>query len=437
MLGHDLEVLALKAIANGQTAPDLIKEKDLSKEGKAVFRALVGMSDKGAEPPFSTTAVRASMVSVQGVTDPVSMDLLDRMDKAGDGHEAASVLDMFLSKRDIVDLINTANEQLLSGKMDLATLAATAEEKLRAPTDLLPLSEHITGDATMETGAHIATLPALSEATGGLLRFWVVGGEPGLGKSTLAMQIALEAAKEMPVYYVDYENVIQDIDARLTSIYGSVERAKEATQRIFYRESIANMARDLTVIKPPALIVVDSLQNLPVSVKESRTALGQWINRFKDLTKKGYHVLAVSEIPRSEYDENSRDKKGNLPDPGMGGFKETGAIEYGAHVGIQLRLDKVAGSVKLFIVKNRNRAKRGLICYLNRDPNKAWWFTEESATHGRVKTNDVRGGGGPPPWDKESAPSLPLPNGLEPGRTGLRTSGLTGPGWAGDKGKGG
>lgn len=187
---------------------------------------------------------------------------------------------------------------------------------------------------------------------------WAVASEAGVGKSTLAVQLAVEYGRVGPVLYYDMENGPEVMLYRVGKRYGGdVTKARQATKNIYFRESIRSLSDDLRSMgKRKCLVVVDSLQKLPTSVDNRRSSLDVWVHRFERLKKQGHTVILISEKNREQYGEATQR-----------GFKETGEIEYSADFGFHLLPEKGMDTMsKVIIVKNRHRPHSGSVCYLER-----------------------------------------------------------------------
>ena len=90
----------------------------------------------------------------------------------------------------------------------------------------------------------------------------LLGGEPGIGKSTLALQMAL-SMKQGPVLYVSGEESEEQIGLRAQRIYGTEQNclviSETELENIFVHANNVN----------PSLIIVDSIQTISSSVLES------------------------------------------------------------------------------------------------------------------------------------------------------------------------
>ncbi|HEX9904562.1 MAG TPA: AAA family ATPase, partial [Propylenella sp.] len=97
-------------------------------------------------------------------------------------------------------------------------------------------------------------------AGGGLVRgsTLLVGGDPGIGKSTLLLQIAGALANAgQPVVYISGEEAVAQIRLRADRL-----GLAEAPVRLAAETSVEDILATLADDRPPALLVVDSIQTL-------------------------------------------------------------------------------------------------------------------------------------------------------------------------------
>ena len=370
-LAPELEKALLHGIISGTCAPELIKQDELSKKGKAIYGAIDALFRKGAKAPLKRHAIALAATHLCGMEKESTNSYLSSLAAFDAGAEAGTVLRAARDKALLVNLVNRAGEQLASGDLRVSDLTGllTERETTSAPSKSLA-SQLGKRWPKPPRGVAIPSLPMISEITKGILGIWVIAGEPGMGKSTLTWQIALDL--QGPEYDVLY----YDLDAtglpffidRTRSIVGSdMLKFKRRTRHIYFRPSIMTLEEDLQRHPPPALLIIDSPQTLPVGVRFAKESLDNWIRRFKELVSRGYAVLMTSEKARSQYGEAS-----------MSGFKGTGDIEYGATVGAHMLNyeDDPNGPVKFVIVKNRHGGKKGHVADLERDEAKTFWWRE-------------------------------------------------------------
>ena len=187
---------------------------------------------------------------------------------------------------------------------------------------------------------------------------WAVASEAGVGKSTLALQLALEYSRVGPVLYYDAENGPDVMLYRIGKRFNmDADEARRQTTSIYFRDTVKTLNADLKMFRGrKCLIVIDSLQKLPASVEYRRAALGTWVYRLEALKKKGHSILLISEKNREQYGKATQQ-----------GFKETGEVEYTADFGFQLLPEKdMPEMCKVIIVKNRHRPIQGNICSVER-----------------------------------------------------------------------
>jgi DNA repair protein RadA/Sms len=93
----------------------------------------------------------------------------------------------------------------------------------------------------------------------------LVGGDPGIGKSTLLLQVAAAlAAKGASVVYVSGEEAVGQIRLRAERLEVTAAPVKLASET-----SVENVLATLALEKPPALLIVDSIQTLWTETADS------------------------------------------------------------------------------------------------------------------------------------------------------------------------
>jgi len=215
------------------------------------------------------------------------------------------------------------------------------------------------------------------------LGLYTLGGAPGVGKTTLALQFACNAAAEVPVVYVTYENTPQNLVLKAVCRLGNlstvdVERGRadlgklqegvrlfggfgarmaflEGNSRttISYIQGRVRQAMSRHRAKR-CLVVVDYLQrmahggqynNLRENVSSLTLGLRELANRLDS------PVLAISSLSRGT---------NNYEHPTLEALKESGDVEYSSDVVLLLGAregaavgNKGSRPVQLIVAKNR------------------------------------------------------------------------------------
>ena len=357
-ISPDLEYSIVHAVLNGILDPGAVDAEELSGKGRTVLEALALL-----EAPYQLRAVYLACTDVLGADRDTIRDYLGRVAEANAGLSVPEILALVRDKQLLVELVNLAGEQIHQGKLDIG--AVTALLTREGGHTLAAVSEGLRhGLPPPPQGSELRSLPRLTALTGGLYGLWAIAGEPGAGKSALAWQIILDTARGMPALLYDFENGLPVLMARSDEIFrGDLGRLRTATESVYVRDSIRTMDSDLAAVKPPALVVIDSVQKLPSSILHRREGLDGWVHRMEGLKKRGYSILLVSEIPRSSYES----------EPRIGDFKESGEIEYSADLGMRV-VPRPDNSVDIHIVKNRHRPHKGYSGHLER--HNSWLFRE-------------------------------------------------------------
>lgn len=364
-LSHDLEVAILSAVLRGYAGSDVVEEQEISKVGRVVLRVTKGLEEEGVKPPYNLYSVQLTAVDVFGAPREEIRRYLAECHRVQAEADVAEVLGRVRDKQVLVSLVNEAATQLGKGALDVGAISALlgSREDSRAPT---PVSERIRdGLPEPPRGIPLGSLPGLTKVTGGVYGVWGLAGEPGVGKSTLAWQIALDVGRGIPVIYDDHENGFAVLMDHTREVFeGDLDRIRRATTRLYYCDNARDLDRYLAAVAPPALVIIDSLQKLPASVEYRRQSLDRWIHRLELLKKRGYHVLLVSEVPRTLYGG----------EPNIAAFKETGEVEYAADLGLQI-MGTEGDAALVYVIKNRHHPHKGYVCTLRRE--RSWWFKEE------------------------------------------------------------
>ncbi len=374
-LSPRIERLLLFKMMQGSAPVDAVRAEELSKVGQSVYAAVVQLSKAGKLPATASTLELAATESFGGDLVDVR-PYLQRMVKTGEQLADADPADVLQSVRDQrlgQELTNRIWEQLRTGHLDTGDLIALLAQERRA-------SALTTAEALMKagippevSGPEITSLPRISHASGGVHGRFVVGGLPNIGKTPLAWQIALEYARygKRPVLWYDLDDTgEQALLRRNYEIFKDVKRARKSVRSVFIRDSVATLDADLNAI-PGALVVVDSVQVLPIGTsKDRRMSLDTWLQRFKQVSKRGHPVILISEVSRMNYKEAR-----------LSAFKETGAIEYAGTFCLQLTQDEFDDPTEVVVVKNRHREKKkgetiGHIANLVAHPKRKWWVKE-------------------------------------------------------------
>ena len=96
----------------------------------------------------------------------------------------------------------------------------------------------------------------------------LVGGEPGIGKSTLLLQAAAGVARSGSVLYASGEESAAQVRLRATRL-GLVDGAAGERVRVVAEASIDRIV-DLALAERPSLLIVDSIQTATVDDLDGR-----------------------------------------------------------------------------------------------------------------------------------------------------------------------
>jgi DNA repair protein RadA/Sms len=126
----------------------------------------------------------------------------------------------------------------------------------------------------------------------------LIGGDPGIGKSTLLLQVACRLAGETDAVYVSGEEAIDQIRMRATRLGLS-----DAPLRLAAATSVRDIVAAIDVADPPRLAIIDSIQTMyvdtldsaPGTVAQVRTSASELIRVAK---RRGTVLVLVGHVTK-------------------------------------------------------------------------------------------------------------------------------------------
>jgi DNA repair protein RadA/Sms len=133
----------------------------------------------------------------------------------------------------------------------------------------------------------------------------LIGGDPGIGKSTLLLQVALEMARQAIVLYVSGEESVRQIKmraVRLTSQSGDTSSTFPEDLYLITETNIESVLEHVAEVKP-GLLIIDSIQTLTLPALESSAGsvsqVRECASRLRELAKSsGTAVFLIGHVTK-------------------------------------------------------------------------------------------------------------------------------------------
>lgn len=177
----------------------------------------------------------------------------------------------------------------------------TAVRGLTGRSQPRPIGE-ISGDA--EDRVHLPIGEFARVLGGGIVpgSIVLVGGDPGIGKSTLMLQMTMEMGKRQRVLYVSGEESERQIKMRASRLTGAGTGAMPETLFLVTETNLENIMNHVREIKPD-LLVVDSIQTTYVSELDSSAGsvsqVRECSSQLRELAKSsGITVFVIGHVTK-------------------------------------------------------------------------------------------------------------------------------------------
>ncbi|HBC09271.1 MAG TPA: DNA repair protein RadA, partial [Rhodospirillaceae bacterium] len=124
----------------------------------------------------------------------------------------------------------------------------------------------------------------------------LVGGDPGIGKSTLLMQVAAKLAANHSTAYISGEEAVEQLRLRARRL-GLSDAPVQLTAATNVRDIVATLdapgGPDLVIIDSIQTMFVDTLESAPGTVAQVRTSAQELIRLAK---RRGFALILVGHV---------------------------------------------------------------------------------------------------------------------------------------------
>ncbi|MBL9028887.1 MAG: DNA repair protein RadA [Caedimonas sp.] len=125
----------------------------------------------------------------------------------------------------------------------------------------------------------------------------LVGGDPGIGKSTLLLQVAARLSQERPCYYISGEEAVEQVRARAIrlGVTNSSLKLASATQIQDIIAALETKATPLVIIDSIQTMYLEGLDSVPGSVSQVRASTHELIRLAK---KSQMSIIMVGHVTK-------------------------------------------------------------------------------------------------------------------------------------------
>ena len=185
---------------------------------------------------------------------------------------------------------NTMEEDVVAEPPKGAGSSAAAPARVAGQTSLTPLK--LKNVSTTEEKSRIITgIGELDRVLGGgivLGSVTLIGGEPGIGKSTILLQLCGEVSRSLDVLYVTGEESVRQIKLRAVRLDVPQDNIS------LVAESDVDEICGLIEVTKPGLVVIDSIQTMRCADISSSSGT---VSQVKESTARFLNVAKNLEIP--------------------------------------------------------------------------------------------------------------------------------------------
>lgn len=185
---------------------------------------------------------------------------------------------------------NTMTEDVVAGTSKSSSGKASAPARTPGQTSLTPLK--LSGVSTTEEKSRIVTgIGELDRVLGGGIvigSVTLIGGEPGIGKSTILLQLCGEVSRTRSVLYVTGEESVRQIKLRAVRL-----NVPQDNISLVAESDVDEICGLIEQLKPD-LVVIDSIQTMRCTDIASSSGT---VSQVKESTARFLNVAKTYEIP--------------------------------------------------------------------------------------------------------------------------------------------